>query len=270
VVPSLLIVFRETLESALVIGLVLGYLARTAQERLRSAVWLATAAGIAASVLGAFAFQWLAGGFEGRAEALFEGVIMLLGAGLLTTLIVWISTKTDAARRLERRVEARLAARKASRYAGLFLLVFLSILREGVETVLFLTAARFRASDLSLLGALIGLLSAGLLGWALFRGALRISLRAFFAATNALLILFAAGLVGRGIHELQEAGLIPTIVKHLYDLNPLLPETRFAGGLARGLFGYNPNPSLFEALGYGLYLATTGSLWLRASRRRRD
>jgi high-affinity iron transporter len=266
--PSLLIVFRETLEAALVIGLVLGYLARTGQQRLRSAVWLATAAGITASVLGAFLFQRLAGGFEGRAEELFEGVTMLLGAGLLTTLLVWIAGRTDEARRLEQRLEARLTAWKGSRYPGLFLLVFFSILREGVETVLFLAAARFNTSDGSLLGALIGLLAASLFGFALFRGTLRISLRAFFTITNALLLLFAAGLVGRGIHELQEAGLIPEIVEHLYDLSPLLPESGIAGGLAKGLFGYHADPSLLETLGYGLYLAVNAALWARATRRR--
>jgi high-affinity iron transporter len=266
--PSLLIVFRETLEAALVIGLVLGYLARTGQERLRSSVWLATAAGIAASGMGAFLFHRLAGGFEGRAEALFEGVTMLLGAGLLTTLIVWIAGRADAARRLRQRLETRLAARMGSRYPGLFLLVFFSILREGVETVLFLAAARFNSSGNNLLGALIGLSAAGLLGFALFRGALRISLRAFFTSTNALLILFAAGLVGRGIHELQEAGLIPEIVEHLYDLTRLLPESGFAGGLAKGLFGYHANPGLLEMLAYSLYLAMNAALWVRAARRR--
>jgi high-affinity iron transporter len=264
---SFLIVFRETLEAALVIGLVLGYLTRTDQRRLRSAVWLATAAGIAASVLGAFLFQRLAGGFQGRAEEIFEGVTMLLGAGLLTTLIVWIAGQNDAARRLEQRLEARMTARPGSRYSGLFLLVFFSILREGVETVLFLAAARFNTSDRSLLGAVIGLAAAALLGFGLFRGGLQISLRAFFAATSVLLILFGAGLVGRGIHGLQEARFIPKIVERLYDLNPLLPENGIAGGMAKGLFGYNADPGLLETLSYVLYLAANAALW--AGRRRR-
>ncbi len=263
---SLLIVFRETLEVALVVGLVSGYLARSGQQRLQSAVWAAAAAGAAVSVLGAFLFQRLAGGFTGKAEQIFEGLTMLLGAGLLTTLIIWIAGRNDATRRLEERV----AASEASRYPGLFLLVFLAILREGVETVLFLAAARFSASDRNLIGALIGLAAAVLLGFALFRGLLRISLRAFFAATNALLVLFAAGLVGRGIHELQEAGLISGAAQQLYDLNALLPEESFAGDLARGLFGYSAKPSLIETLAYALYLAASAALWIYAGRRRRS
>jgi high-affinity iron transporter len=266
---SLLIVFRETLEAALVIGLVSGYLARTGQQRFRSAIWIAAAAGGALSVLGAFLFQRLAGGFTGKTEQIFEAVTMLLGAGLLTTLIIWIAGQHDAARRLEQRLEVRFAASKASRYPGLFLLVFLAILREGVETVLFLAAARFNTSDRSLLGAPIGLAAAALLGFALFRGLLRISLRAFFAATNALLVLFAAGLVGRGIHELQEAGLISGAAQQLYDLNALLPENSVPGGLARGLFGYSAKPSLIETLVYLLYLAASAALWAQSGRRRR-
>lgn len=266
---SLLIVFRETLEVSLVIGLVSGYLARTGQRRLQSAVWMATAAGGAVSVLGAFLLQRLAGGFTGKTEQIFEGATMLLGAALLTTLIVWIAGQNDAARRLKQRLEARFAASKASRYPGLFLLVFLAILREGVETALFLAAARFSTSDRNLIGALIGLAAAVLLGFALFRGLLRISLRAFFAATNALLVLFAAGLVGRGIHELQEAGLISGAAHYLYDLNALLPKKSFAGDLARGLFGYSAKPSLIETLAYVLYLAVSTALWVHASRQRR-
>jgi high-affinity iron transporter len=138
-----------------------------------------------------------------------------------------------------------------------------------VETVLFLAAARFNTADGSLPGALIGLLAAALLAFALFRGALRIPLRAFFAATTVLLVLFGAGLVGRGIHELQEAGLIPEIVEHLYDLNPFLPENSIAGGMAKGLFGYNADPGLLEALGYVLYLGANAVVWANAARRRR-
>jgi high-affinity iron transporter len=188
---------------------------------------------------------------------------------LLTTLIVWIAGRTDAAQHLQQRLEVSMTAQAGSRYSGLFLLVFFSILREGVETVLFLAAARFNTADGSLPGALIGLLAAALLAFALFRGALRIPLRAFFAATTVLLVLFGAGLVGRGIHELQEAGLIPEIVEHLYDLNPFLPENSIAGGMAKGLFGYNADPGLLEALGYVLYLGANAVVWANAARRRR-
>lgn len=277
-VQSFLIVFRETLEAALIVGIVLGYLARTRQERYRSTAYLALAAGIGASVLAAVLFQLLAGGFSGKAEQIFEGATMLAGAALLTTMILWLMGRADAAARLEQRLEEELShSQGISRGVGVFLLVFLSVLREGVETVIFLGAARFTSSNNNLLGALIGLVAAVLLGFGLFRGALKIRLRSFFAVTNVLLILFAAGLVAQGVHELQEAGLIPTVVEHLWDINPpvtgdrlpVLHENGALGGIAKGLFGYNGNPSLFEVLGYGLYLLAVILLWLRVGRTRR-
>src|SRR4030065_602868 len=119
---SFLVLFRETLEAALVVGIVLGYLARTGQTRYRLTVWVAVATGAAASVLIAWLFQRLAGGFEGRAEQIFEGLVMLAGAALLTTLIVWMAGKRDAAVKLEHGVERHLAP-GGSHGAGLFVLL---------------------------------------------------------------------------------------------------------------------------------------------------
>ena len=265
---SFLVLFRETLEAALVVGIVLGYLARTGQTRYRLTVWGAVAAGAAASVLIAWLFQRLAGGFEGRAEQIFEGLVMLAGAALLTTLIVWMAGKRDAAVKLEHGVERHLAP-GGSHGVGLFLLVFLSVVREGVESVIFLGAARFGTGSGSLWGALAGLAAASLLGFLLFRGAVRVRLGLFFTVTNVLLLLFAAGLVAHGLHELVEAGWLPALVDPVWDLNPLLPEQGLLGSLLRGLFGYNGNPSLLELLGYAAYAAVAASLWRSLARKRR-
>jgi len=214
---SFIILFRETLEAALVIGIVLGYLVRTGQSEYKKSVYLGLAAGVGASVLGAFGFQLLAGGFSGRAEEIFEGITMLAGAILLTTLIAWIIRKSAKAAELERKVASRI---DGARRAGLFLLIFFAVLREGIESVIFLSAARFASGENNLLGAGLGLVAAVVLGLLLFRGALRVNLRSFFTVTNVLLILFAAGLVAGGVHELQEAGVIPIVLEHVWDINP--------------------------------------------------
>ena len=262
---SLLILFREALEATLVVGIVLGFLARTGQSRYRLSVWLAVACGVAASVLTAWLFQRLAGGFEGRGEQIFEGLVMLAGAAMLTTLIIWMAGKQDAAARLEQGAQRRLGP-GGGRGAGLFLLVFLSVLREGVESVIFLGATRLGAG--SLWGALAGLAAAALLGFLLFRGILRFRLGVFFAVTNVLLLLFAAGLVARSVHELVEAGWLPAILQPAWDLNPLLPEKSAVGSLLKGLFGYIPDPSLSELLGYAVYVALVVLLWAGAARRK--
>jgi len=262
-IESFLVLFRETLEAALVVGIVLGYLSRTGQDRFRLPVWLAVVAGAAASLVVAWLFQRLAGGFEGRGEQIFEGLVMMAGAALLTTLILWMAGKRDAVSKIEHGVERRLTP--GGRHgAGLFLLVFLSVLREGVESVIFLGTAASRW------GALAGLGAAALLGFLLFRGALRVRLGVFFGVTNLLLLLFAAGLVAHGLHELVEAGWLPALVEPAWDLNPLLPEQGVAGSLLRGLFGYNADPTLLELLGYVTYAAVAAWLWANTSRRRRS
>lgn len=273
---SFLVLFRETLEVALIVGIILGYLVRSGQARLRPLVYAGLASGAGASVAVAVLFQRLSGGFSGRAEEIFEGVTMLVGAVLLTTLILWVARQSDLAGRLEEQVRRGLS--RAGR-VGLFLLVFASVLREGVESVIFLGAARIASRDNNLIGALLGIVAAAVLGILLFRGALRIRLRSFFTIMNAILILFAAGLVAHGIHELQEAGVVPALVEEVWNLNPartpgsgaypVLHEDGALGGILKGLFGYNGNPSLIELLGYTLYLAAALALWVQLRRKRR-
>jgi high-affinity iron transporter len=145
---------------------------------------------------------------------------------------------------------------------AIFLLVFLAVAREGFELALFLTASAFASNaPLTLLGGLAGLAAAGGIGYLLFASTRRLSLKNFFLVTNILLILFAAGLVAHGVHEFNEAGLIPPVVEHVWDINGFLDDKSSAGLLLAALFGYNGNPSLTEVTAYSLYLLVlAGSL----------
>ncbi len=120
-----------------------------------------------------------------------------------------------------------------------------------------------------------GITAAVLLGYAIFVGSMKINLKRFFNITSILLILFAAGLVAQGVHELQEAGVIPTVIEHVWDINPpvnpdgsypVLHEQGYVGSILKGLFGYNGNPSLLELLAYGLYLLLVFGWWRRIDR----
>ena len=134
------------------------------------------------------------------------------------------------------------------------------MVREGIELALFLTAAVFASSELqTIIGALLGLFTAALLGWSMFATAVRLDLRRFFQVTGILLILFAAGLVATGIHEFNEVGWIPEIVGHVWNLNPVLSETSLAGQILKTLFGYNASPSLTSVISYGVYFV---AVWL--------
>ncbi len=263
---SFFIVFRETLEAALIIGIVWSYLSRTNQTHYHKTVLIGIAAAIVASIGTAFIFNWYAGGFEGQSEYLFEGVTMLVGALLLTTMILWMMRQKQVTRKLEEQVETQVSQ---ARNFGLFALIFIAILREGVETVIFIAAAQAADGAQIFLGSSIGLVLASLLGYMIFWGSTKINLKLFFDLTSIVLILFAAGLVAHGVHELQEAGVVPILAEHLWDLNPEInpdgsyPPMHEKGAVMiffRSLFGYNGNPSLLEVISYWAYLLPV--LWI--------
>ena len=271
-IASFLITFREALEAALVVGIVLGYLARTGQGRYRRWVYLGTLGGLVASIVGAWLFSLVAGGLEGRSEQLFEGVTMLVGALLLTTMILWMSRQQHMTRELESKVAGEIAA---VRTAGMFLLVFVAILREGIETVIFLSAASFAATGNNLPGALAGIAAAMAVGYGLFVGSLSLSVRTFFRLSSVLLVLFAAGLVAHSVHELGEAGLVPPLIEHVWDINPSkyadgsyppLHENGWVGSILASLLGYDGDPSLAEVLSYFVYLIGVTWFWRRPNR----
>ena len=258
---SFLITFRESLEAALVVGIILAYLIRSRQEKYNGFVYLGVAAGILASIVAAILFSSIAGGFEGAAEEIFEGTTMLIAAFLITFMIFWLINQKQIAKALEGKVQENIG--KAYVF-GIFLIVFLSVLREGIETVLFLGAASFLGGgQYSIVGALAGIAAAIILGYLLFAQMLKVDLKKVFLFTSIFLALFAAGLIANGIHELQEANLIPVLKEEAWDINPpigadggypLLHEKGAIGSIARGLFGYNGNPSVLEVIGYFTYL----------------
>jgi len=256
-----LLAFREGLEAALIIGIVLGVLGRMGRKDQAWIVWLgAGLAGLGSLIIGA-GLHALGVAFEGRAEEIFEGIAMLLAAAVLTWMIFWMARQGRGIQS-ELEQDVRRAAIRGGTWA-LFSLAFVAVFREGIELALFLTAAAFTASTgATLIGGLLGLVLAVIAGWLLFATTRRLDIRAFFRVTSVLLILFAAGLVAHGVHELNEAGWIPSIVEHVWDVNPLLDEGSELGQLLKALVGYNGNPSLTEVIAYaGYWLAILLALW---------
>ncbi len=249
--PSYILSLREGLEAALIIGIVLGALRKMRRPDLVSAVWAGALSAAVVSAMAALLLNTLGMSLEGRTEEIFEGVTMLLAAGILTWMIFWMARQT---RTFKAELESGVQRASLGGRWSLFGLAFLAVVREGIELALFLTAAAF-ASDAAqtLGGALLGLGTAILLGWSLFATTVRLDLRRFFTVTGALLILFAAGLVAHGVHEFNDADWIPNIIEHVWDINPFLNETSTLGQMLKALFGYNGNPSLTEVLAYLAY-----------------
>lgn len=271
-IVSFVITFRETLEAALIVGIILAYLVRTKQTGYNNVVYMGVISAIVCSIIGAMLFVNISGGFTGTAEKLFEGITMLIGAALLTTMILWMMKQKHIAAEFERKVETEIT--EAHKF-GLFSLVFIAVLREGIETVIFLGAASFVATDNNLIGAMAGITTAILLGYAMFIASMKIDIKRFFNITSVLLILFAAGLVAHGIHELQEANVFPTAMERVWDINPpenldgsypIFHEKGHVGSILKGLLGYNGNPSLIEVLSYLAYLGLVLVLWRNIER----
>lgn len=259
---SILITLREGLEAALIVGIILSALHRLDRDKTKRWVWWGVLAAIVTSMVSAAALNALGFAFEGRGEEIFEGVAMLVAAGVLTWMIIWLQQQGA---QIQARLEAdvRAASATGSRWA-LFSLAFIAVVREGIETTLFLTASAMNATTAqTLVGGALGLVAAVILGWAIFVAGRRLDVGAFFRVTSVLLLFFAAGLAAHSIHELQEAALLPVFVEHMWDLNPILDENSTLGSFLAALFGYNGNPSLLEIVVYGVYLLIVGLLTQR-------
>jgi len=259
---SSLLALREGLEAALVVGIVLGALRKMNQARLAGAVWTGVAAAAIVSGAAAVALTLLGYELKDPAEAIFEGLTMLLAAGILTWMIFWMSRQSQ---KMQAELEAGVQKAAGGGGRALFALAFVAVLREGVELALFLTAATFSSNtSQTVLGALLGLGVAVLLGWLLFAASIRINLKKFFTVTSILLIFFAAGLVGRGVSELVEMRWLPAFVEHVWDVGNILSEESVLGQTLGALFGYSASPSLMQMLAYIVYFVAA-LLGLRAS-----
>jgi len=254
VLPSFLLSLREGLEAALIIGIVLGALRKFQHTSLAPIVWSGTLTAAIISAIVAFFLNSLGASLEDNAEMIFEGTTMLLAASILTWMVFWMHRQS---RYIKGELEA--GVRQATLQTGkkaLFVLALVAVLREGIELALFLTAATLTSSaQQTMIGALLGIGTAALLGWVLFASTIRLNLGKFFQITGALLILFAAGLIAHSVHEFNELGWIPVVVEHVWDVNGVLSEQSTAGQILNSLFGYNGNPSLTEIFAYLGYFA---------------
>ena len=273
IVAPIIISLREGIEAALVIAIMIAYLRRSNQRNLTRYVLGGAIAAIVSSMVIAILMSILWGTFEGPLLAVFEGTVVLIAALLLTTMIVWMwGAGSGVAAEIEDSVSQRTAQKSG---IGVALLAFALVLREGVELVLFTMALAIQEGSETYLGVAIGLTLAIVVGLAIHQGSLKVSLKAFFNWTSVLLVLFAAGMMAYGIHELQEAGLFLIGPLEVWNINPpqlpdgsypLLHEKGFIGAMFKALFGYNGNPSALEVIVYIGYLVVLSFYYLRNRR----
>ncbi len=260
---AFLVMLREGVEAAIIVALLLVYLQRIDRRSDARWVWGGTVAAALVSVAVGIVLWNTIGALEGFAEEATEGVIAFLAAGLLTWMIFWMGQRARSmGSRLHGQVDAALAAGGAT---ALAMIAFVAVLREGIESALFIisTTVGSDASAWQLVGGLLGLLVAVAIGMGFYYGSSTIDLRAFFRLTGVLIVLFAAGLVSKGVHEFQEAGLLPMINEHVWDLGLFDPAESTIGAFLGSLFGWTPRPSLLMVIAYAAYLIPILVAYLR-------
>lgn len=286
--PTFVITLREGVEAALVVGIVLAYLKKAEQTRLNSWVYAGIAAGIAASVLVGALFNGimlaLAASNQHYApvvKQLLEGGFGLVAIALLSWMLVWM---TQQARLLRRDVEGAVSTALQQTDGagwGVFGLVLIAVLREGFETVVFITA-QFQQGWLPVGGAIAGLVCATGIGVLLFQLGVKINLRRFFQVMGVLLLLIVAGLVVSALHHFNQAvsllvqvdpqfaALCPATREScilgplVWNLSQILPDRQFPGILLKAFFGYTQTLYLVQAIGYLLFLGTVGTLYFQS------
>ena len=269
---ALLVTLREGLEAALIISILLAYLKQLQRRDGSRTVWLGTATAVAVSIVVGWVIFAVGAEFEGRGEQIFEGLVSLTAVIVLTWMIFFMRRAGSGMRsQLRERVDSALEGGGVA----LGLLAFAVVVREGIETALFLFGtdqATGNSKLATVTGGIIGLAIAGVLGYLIYQGGIHLNLRIFFMVTGGLLLVVAAGLLAFSVHELQEAHLLPGDGAKAYDVSHILssdPDVSLPGGMLRALVGYHDNPSVLEVVAWAGYLLIAGFFFFKPERRPR-
>jgi len=262
-----LIGLREGLEATLVVSVLVALLVRSDRRDRLPLVWAGAGAALVLSVAFGALLTFTAAHLEYRQQELFEAVTSLLATVFVTWMIFWMR---GAARTISGDLRARLGEALEIGAVAVVVMAFLAVAREGLETALLFFASVRGATTTAvpLIGISLGLLTAVALGWAVYRSAMRINLSRFFTWTGLLLILVAAGILKYGVHDLQEAGVLPGLSTHAFDIGGALPADSWYGALLSGMFNITPRPSVLETVVWAAYAVPALVLFLRPRRGR--
>ncbi len=259
-----LIGLREGLEAALVVTILVAFLVRSDQRARLPYVWIGVGVAAAVSVAFAAVLEFTSANLEYQRQELFEAITSIVAVCFVTWMIFWMRR---AARTIGGELREKLDRALAIGPVAIVVTSFLAVAREGLETALFFFATVQGASSTWSVGAiLLGIATSIAIGFGLYRSAIRINLTKFFTWTGAVLVLVAAGILKYGIHDLQEAGVLPGLSNQLPV--PAFDPTTWWAELLRGMFNITPTPSVVESIAWGIYAIPVLVLFLMPTSRR--
>lgn len=292
--PTFIITLREGVEAALVVGIVFAYLKKAGKTHLKNWIYFGIGAGIAVSAIAGVAFEWGVKSlgaanqqYAGMIEPLMEGVFGLLAIAFLSWMLIWMARHAKGMKQEVESAVGNALQSDAQAGWGIFSLVFFAILREGFETVLFISS-KFQQGIFPTLGAIAGITTAVLIGMLLFKWGIRLNVRKFFAVMGILLLMIIAGLVVTSLARFDQAiGSLAQMNREsqsmcffyekfakpadrdcilgpmVWNLSKVLPEEKFPGIVFSALFGYVQRLYLVQAISYVVFLVTVGSIYLQ-------
>ena len=259
-----LIMLREGIEAALIVGIIASYLKQTGRGQWMPAVWTGVFLAVALSLLVGGGLELMSAEFPQKQQELFEGIVGLIAVGILSSMVFWMRKVARSIKHsLHTSLDHALAGSKPQ-VTALIAMVFFAVAREGLETVFFLLAV-FQQSEgpAAPLGALLGLVLAIFVGFAIYSGSMRLNLGLFFRWTGLFILLVAAGILANSVQALHEAGLWNHLQGVVFDISAALPMDGPAGSVLAGMFGYQDAPTVSVLGAYVIYLLLTLAMFFR-------
>ncbi|WP_433438507.1 iron uptake transporter permease EfeU [Nonomuraea sp. CA-141351] len=262
---SYLIGLREGLEATLVVSVLVAFLVKSDRKDRLPQVWTGAGAAVALSVGFGALLTFTAANLGHTGQELFDAITSLLAVVFVTWMIFWMRR---AARALSGELRGKLSDALEMGSAAVIVMAFLAVAREGLETaILFFASVQGATTSAEpLIGISLGLLTSVLIGWGLYRSAVKINLTKFFTWTGLLLILVAAGIFKYGVHDLQEANILPGLSSYAFDISSAIPADSWYGMLLSGMLNITPQPSIAEVIAWACYVVPTLFFFLRSSR----
>jgi high-affinity iron transporter len=260
-----LIGLREGLEAALVVSILVAYLVKTGHRDSLRYVWTGVGVALALSVGVEVVLQATSNQLSFRAQELFGGIMSILAVVFVTWMVFWMRR---TARSIKGELEGGLDRAIALGAGAIVALSFVAVAREGLETAVFVWSSVYNTSNAAVgfSGAIAGLLTSVVLGYLIYRGAVRINLAKFFKVTGVLLIFVAAGVLAYGFHDLQEAGVLPGLTNTAFDISHVIAPAGVLGTLLKGIFNFQPDPTWLQVIVWVGYLVPTLVLFLRPAK----